>query len=127
MKGRTDSIPAVLRVPRHEGAEWYEKIKSDSDLYRRRFLTISMAIGLLLPFSIAMESLRLGEYWNLPVLIAAELSLAIALVVSLKASPKGLDRLCGIVLAVFPLTYLIGGPVARKPPDPMSSSSSACR
>ncbi len=107
MKGRADSVPAVLQVPHYEDAEWYEKIKSDSDQYRRRFLSISLAIGLLLPFSIAMESLRLGEYWNLPILLAAEVSLAVALVTSFKVSPGGLDRLCSIVLAIFPLAYLL--------------------
>lgn len=107
MKRRPDSIPAVLQSPHYEDAEWYEKIRRDSDLYRRRFLNVSLAIGLLLPFSVAMESLRLGEYWNLPTLIVAEISLVIALIASFKVAPRGLDQLCAIVLAIFPLAYLL--------------------
>ncbi len=95
------------RATSREDDTWYVLIQRDSDMYRRRFLTVSLAIGLLLPLSVAVESLRLREYWNLPILAAAEALIAAGFLLSIWASSRSVDRIRSVVLALYPLAYLL--------------------
>lgn len=92
----------------YENASWFKKIQQDSDSFKRLFLKVTLAIGLLIPLSVAIASLVRGEYWNLPALAIAEAALAIAFLVSLMGSRRALNRLCAAFLVSLPFFYLWG-------------------
>lgn len=91
----------------YENSKWFEEIKNESDLYLRRFLSISFVIGLLIPAAIGIESLRLHEYWNLKSIFIAEIVLGIILVATRVVSRKGIEYLRYLVLAAYPLAYFL--------------------
>lgn len=91
----------------YENAKWYDAVRESSERYRSRILRVSLAIGLLAVLAVAINSLLLREYWNLPILAVAGLSLGLGLFVSLKSPPRRLDLLNKVVLAVLPFAYLI--------------------
>lgn len=84
-------------------------IDDKSGLYRKRFLSASFLVGLLLPVSIGVISWGTGEYWNFAPLLAASAVLLIGFAASRLLSRRGLEILITLFLFAYPLAYAWGG------------------
>jgi len=102
-----DSFDALFNLKRYFHTSWYKGLLADFDVFRKRFLTASFLIGLLMPAAVAVVSIRKGEFSNLLSLAIAEVVLTIGLVVSLNASRKQIGSLSHFVLTLYPLAYLV--------------------
>jgi EAL domain-containing protein (putative c-di-GMP-specific phosphodiesterase class I)/GGDEF domain-containing protein len=83
-------------------------IDDKSGLYRRRFLSASFLVGLLLPASIGVISWRTGEHWNFAPLLAASAVLLAGFAASRLLSRRGLEILITLFLFAYPLAYAWG-------------------
>jgi len=107
---RSGAIPSGPSLPhsRNENAAWYRTINSNTDIYRRRFLSALFVAGLFLPAFVAVVSLYYGEHWNLLPLAAVETVLAVGLTASRLLPRRGVNILIGLLLLFYPPAYAWG-------------------
>lgn len=98
----------VLPRLRHARISWQEAIRDRSDIYRRRFLGAAFLVGLLLPISAGLNSLRIGESFDLTTLLVIDVLMIAGFAASRLLSRRGLEILITLVLAAYPLAYSWG-------------------
>ena len=83
-------------------------VDRDSSQYRRKFLSVIIVLGFVIPFVIAIESLFLAEYWNLLPLLVVEIIILICLAISRRMSDRAMEGLIVFLLASYPIAYIWG-------------------
>jgi EAL domain-containing protein (putative c-di-GMP-specific phosphodiesterase class I) len=100
---------ASLKDPKFAAySEKPRRVDRDSSQYRRKFLGVTILLGLIIPFVIAIESLIQGEYWNLFPLLVVEIIILICLVISRSMSDRAMELLIIFLLTAYPIAYIWG-------------------
>lgn len=93
-------------LTKDRGTPWLEKLESEFDDFRRRFVVVVLGLGILAHCAVGLESIHLGEWLNVAIVGAMIAVLATGLVSAL-ARRSRIDRIAATILAAYPPLYFV--------------------
>jgi EAL domain-containing protein (putative c-di-GMP-specific phosphodiesterase class I)/GGDEF domain-containing protein len=86
---------------------WYNGLLMDYDIFRKRILIVFFFFGLVTLSIVGVISIRMGQWFNLVPLAVIGFVLASGFIASLRASRKVVAIISHLLLALYPLVYLM--------------------